>query len=222
MAGPAAALTDFTHGERREMRTLKNIFGAALCGLVLAGCTQMKIAEFSGRDPTFILEQYFEGYTKAYGMFEGRFSGIPRQFVVDITGEWQGDVFVLDEKFRFDDGERSERTWRIRKTGPGAYEGQANDVIGIATGMSAGNAFNWRYVLELKVSENWSVNVSFDDWMLLNADGVLLNRAVMSKLGVDLGTVTIAFLKNPGDVPPRLGTLESGPVTTGSSRPSLF
>ncbi len=181
------------------MRTLSNILGVALCGLLLAGCAQTKIADFSGRDPAFVLEQYFEGHTKAYGMFEGRFSrGIPRQFVVDILGQWQGEVFVLHEKFSFDDGERSERTWRISKTGPGTYQGQADDVVGIASGISAGNAFNWRYVLDLKVAEDWSVHVSFDDWMLLNADGVLLNKAVMSKFGVDLGTVTIAFLKLPG------------------------
>lgn len=180
---------------------LRNISGAALFCLLLAGCAQMKIADFSGRDPAFTLEQYFAGHTKAYGMFEGRFSGKPpRQFVVDIMGEWQGEVFVLDEKFRFDDGERSERTWRIRKTGPGTYEGEADDVVGIASGISSGNAFNWRYVLDLKVAEDWSVHVNFDDWMLLNDDGVLLNKAVMSKFGIDIGTVTIAFLKPPGNV----------------------
>jgi hypothetical protein len=183
------------------MRILSNIFKAAFCTLFLAGCAQTKIADFSGRDPTFTLEEYFEGYTTAYGMFEGRFSGKPpRQFVVDIMGTWQGDVFVLDEKFRFDDGEISERIWRIRKTGPGTYEGEADDVIGVASGVSAGNALNWRYVLDLKISEDSSIHVSFDDWMLLSGDGVLLNKAVMSKFGVDLGTVTIAFLKTPANV----------------------
>jgi hypothetical protein len=37
--------------------------------------------------------------------------------------------------------------------------------------------------------------VSFDDWMYLQADGVLLNRAKMSKFGFTLGEVTIAFQK---------------------------
>jgi hypothetical protein len=38
-------------------------------------------------------------------------------------------------------------------------------------------------------------HVQFDDWMYLQPDGVLLNRARMSKLGVELGQVTLAFRK---------------------------
>ena len=38
--------------------------------------------------------------------------------------------------------------------------------------------------------------VEFDDWMFLQADGVMINRAVISKFGIDLGEVTIAFSKH--------------------------
>jgi hypothetical protein len=43
------------------------------------------------------------------------------------------------------------------------------------------------------------LNVQFDDWMFLLDDAVMLNRAVMSKWGIRLGEVTLAFRKSPGE-----------------------
>ena len=37
------------------------------------------------------------------------------------------------------------------------------------------------------------MNVDFDDWMYLMDERVMLNRAVMSKLGIRLGEVTLSF-----------------------------
>jgi hypothetical protein len=57
-----------------------------------------------------------------------------------------------------------------------------------------GNALNWAYDLKLPVDGKvWQV--SFDDWMYMQPDGVMLNRAKMSKFGFTLGEVTIAFQK---------------------------
>jgi hypothetical protein len=38
-------------------------------------------------------------------------------------------------------------------------------------------------------------DVQFDDWMFLMDERVMLNRAVMSKFGIRLGEVTLAFEK---------------------------
>ena len=70
----------------------------------------------------------------------------------------------------------------------------AEDVVGEATGKSSGNAFSWQYILNLPVG-NKTYNVKFDDWMFLQPDGVLLNRAKMSKFGFALGEVFITFKK---------------------------
>jgi hypothetical protein len=35
--------------------------------------------------------------------------------------------------------------------------------------------------------------VQFDGWMLLMQDGVVLNRAAMSKFGVHVGDITVSF-----------------------------
>ena len=36
-------------------------------------------------------------------------------------------------------------------------------------------------------------DMQFEDWMYLQPDGVLLNRAFMRKYGIALGEVTLAF-----------------------------
>jgi hypothetical protein len=39
------------------------------------------------------------------------------------------------------------------------------------------------------------IDVQFDDWMYLVTDKVMLNKAAMSKFGVQLGEVTLSFTK---------------------------
>ena len=174
---------------------MKNFVFLILAVFALTGCAEMKVAEFENRKPQFILEDYFQGKTRAWGLFENRFGKVRRQFVVDITGSWDGETLVLDEDFVFDDGEKNFRQWRIRKLADNQYEGRADDVVGKATGVSAGNALNWRYLLDLKLDSGSTVRVRFNDWMFLQSDGVLLNRAKISKFGIELGQVIISFQK---------------------------
>jgi len=156
----------------------------------------MKPEQFAMSKPRLIIEDYFLGHTRAWGIFEDRFGNLRRQFTVDIEGSWQGDEFVLDERFAYSDGELDRRTWRITKVGGDRYRGRAADVIGVAEGRSAGNALNWQYDLDLKVG-NRTWRVAFDDWMFLQPDGLLMNRARLSKWGVNIGEVTLVFQRWP-------------------------
>lgn len=154
----------------------------------------MKPADFAAATPTLVLEEYFAGHTKAWGLFEDRFGKVRRQFTVDITGTVNGDVLTLDERFVFNDGETEQRIWTIRRRGDGRYEGTAGDVIGTADGVAAGNALNWAYSMNLKVGDG-TLRVAFDDWMFLQPGGVMINRARVSKWGIDIGEVTLFFAK---------------------------
>lgn len=161
--------------------------------LGLTGCMAMTPDDFTNKSPKFMLEEYFQGKTRAWGLFEDRFGTVRRQFVVDITGTWDGTTLILDEDFLFDDGEKSFRQWRIKKLADGTYEGRADDVIGTAKGIASGNTLHWTYVLDLKRGSGSSIKVTLDDWMFLQPGGVLLNRARMSKFGIELGQITISF-----------------------------
>jgi hypothetical protein len=67
-------------------------------------------------------------------------------------------------------------------------------VVGEAKGQVSGNAFRWTYTMALPVDGRvW--HVDFDDWMYLMDDRVMLNKATMSKWGVQLGEVTLSFTR---------------------------
>jgi len=174
-------------------RTLLSLTGLSL---MLAGCSGMQLEDFSSQQPELRLEEYFVGETRAWGIFEDRFGNLKRSFTVDITGTLNNGMLKLDERFLYNDGETDQRIWNITVKENGNYEGQAADVVGTAQGRVAGNALNWQYELNLPVGQRiWKVH--FNDWMFLQSDGVLINKAKVTKWGIHLGTVTLFFQKQP-------------------------
>ncbi len=181
---------------------MTRIVAACALLLVLAGCgAGMKLEDFEGQEPTFRLEEYFLGPTRAWGWFEDRFGKIQRRFVVDMTGTVEDGVLILDEDFLYDDGETENRVWRIRILGDGRYSGTAAGVVGTAEGQITGPALNWTYDFDLPVGERtWQVH--FDDWMIQHDDAVVINTATVSKFGFTLGEVNLVFKKPEGWQPP--------------------
>lgn len=173
---------------------MKQAIPLVLSTALFSGCETMTPDDFAQQQPELDIYQYFEGETSAWGLFEDRFGRVRRQFQVDITGYIEQGELVLEEDFLYDDGERDRRVWRIRRDGPQDYIGVAADVVGQAQGKSSGNALNWRYTMDLKVgNDTWRVN--FDDWMFLQPKGVLINRARVTKLGFEIGSVSLFFKK---------------------------
>lgn len=160
----------------------------------LAGCSSMKPEDFANTTPKLVLEEYFQGRTRAYGLVEDRFGNVTRQFVADIQGTWDGTTLTLVEDFVWNDGEVEQRIWKLTKQGEHGWRGETPDAIGPSRGKLYGNAFFMEYDFNLKYG-NGRTKVHFDDWMFLQPDGVLLNRAEISKFGIHLATVTIAFRK---------------------------
>lgn len=161
---------------------------------LVTGCSSMETRDYADAEPRLVLEEYFAGRTRAWGLFEDRSGTVRRQFVVDIDGTWDGRELVLDEHFTYSDGEKDRRVWHIVKKDSHTYEGRAKDVVGVAHGSAYGNVVNWRYDLDLEVDDDtWRVH--FDDWMFLQPDGVLMNRARVTKWGLDIGEVTLVFRK---------------------------
>lgn len=166
-----------------------------VCTLLgLSGCGSIEVSQYAQEQPALDLQRYFNGTLDAYGMFQKRSGEVVKRFHVVIDARWQGNVGTLDERFTYSDGSTQQRVWTITKTGPQSYRGTAADVVGEAIGESSGNALRWRYVLALPVDDK-VYNVDFDDWMFLMDERVMLNRSSVSKWGVDLGEVTLSFVK---------------------------
>jgi hypothetical protein len=148
--------------------------------------------------PDLRLEEYFAGESRAWGIFQDRFGAVRRQFTVDLDGRWDGRTLTLTEDFAYDDGEAETRVWRLRKEYASArgqgWVGETADAIGPARGAVEGNRFHWRYRFSLAIGAK-RLAVAFDDLMVLQPDGVLLNRARVTKFGLLLGEATIAFSK---------------------------
>jgi hypothetical protein len=177
--------------KRRLFALLPLAAGATL----MAGCAGGPVpADYANERPLLDLKTYFNGELVAHGIFTDRSGRVVRRFVVDMTGTWTGNQGVLDERFTYSDGKTERRVWRLTDEGGGRYGGRADDVVGVANGQAAGNALNWRYTLSLPV-DGTVYEVQFDDWMYLMDERVMLNKARMSKFGIFLGEVTLAFYK---------------------------
>ncbi|MEL6258613.1 MAG: DUF3833 domain-containing protein [Pseudomonadota bacterium] len=177
------------------MRLSRLFAPAVVASTPLGACVSNNIEDFQDAPRGLLLEDYFAGQTTAYGIFEDRFGKLRREFKVDINGTVDNDVLTLVEDFDYADGAKEQRIWVIDILGDGKYRGTAGDVPGIAEGEAVGNAFNWKYKVDLKIDEDTTWRVGFDDWMYLQPDDVLINRAYVTRFGVEIGTVTIAFQK---------------------------
>ena len=168
--------------------------GASVAALSLAGCAGPQVSDYASDKPVLDLRRYFNGVLDAYGVFTDRSGQVIKRFTVVMRCSWTGEEGVLDEDFSYSDGTTQKRIWRLTHLGNGRYTGRADDVVGSALGQTAGNSFRWGYTLALPVDGTvW--NVEFDDWMYLMDERVMLNKATMSKFGIRLGEVTLAFRK---------------------------
>ena len=183
-------------------RFMRLMFGCALiigAFSALSSCARRDVTALSQRQPALSLETFFAGKTVAYGIFEDRFGNLRRQFRVALTGTVTGNRLVLDESFLYEDGERAQRVWTIDNLGTGEdgsvlYQGQAADINGTASGRISGNGLNWAYDVTLKINGH-DMSVHFDDWIYRQSEDVAINRAHVSKFGIDIGSVTIVFLR---------------------------
>jgi hypothetical protein len=168
---------------------------ASAAALALSACASAPTpADYAREAPRLDLRSYFNGPLTAHGIFTDRSGKVVRRFTVKMVGTWNGDQGMLDEDFSYSDGKKERRIWRLTHQGDGRYSGRADDVVGEAIGVAAGNALNWRYTLALNI-DGRTIEVQFDDWMYLMDERVMLNKAAMSKFGFQLGEVTLAFNK---------------------------
>ena len=167
---------------------------------LLAACTgKPSFDDPSLSDRKLNLEEFFDGELVAYGQFQDVLGTVRRSFVVNISGDWDGERLRLVEDFDYEDGSTEQRIWTLTKTGPDSWTGTAPGVIGAALGQEQDNRFNWKYEIDLPIPSadgtTETMRVTFDDWMWLLSDDRLLNLAYVKRYGLDIGTVTISFEK---------------------------
>jgi hypothetical protein len=176
---------------RPQKRSAMFFRGLALSSLLLlAACATPPALDGAASRKAFVPEKFFVGQTFAEGEFVNTIDGSRRGLTAKIRGTFDGQKLTLVEDFLFSDGERDRKTWVLTKTGPATYTGTREDVIGDAKGLIDGPFFRLTYKADVK-TKNSSIALTFDDVLGYEPDGSVLNRAVVSKLGVKVGEVTL-------------------------------
>lgn len=161
--------------------------------MLLNACTSPSLSHYDNTQPEMKMEEYFNGPIQAWGVVQNWRGNVTRKFDIDMVGTWNGDVGTLEEDFVYDDGETQRRVWTITRIGEKTYEGTASDIEGKAQGKANGNAAQWQYKMNLEV-DGKTYLITFDDWMFLMNDGVLVNRSYLKKFGITVAELTI-FMK---------------------------
>ena len=162
--------------------------------MMLSGCSSKQVEFYKDTKPVLVMEDYFNGKVKIWGIVQNYRGQVTRKFEADLEGTWNGNKGQLVEHFDFYDGEKQTRIWDVTKHNNNYYTGTAGDIIGTATGKTAGNAMFWQYKMALKFGDK-TYNVVFDDWMFLMRDGVLINRSYIKKFGITVAELTIFMQK---------------------------
>jgi len=162
---------------------------------LLNSCSEMKPEDYKNTKPIIKIEEFFQGNVKAWGMLQGRSGEVKRQFVADMKGKIDGENLILDETFIWNDGEKQERRWTIKKVGDNRYEGTASDVVGVAKGISYGSVFKFEYRLLVPYKDK-KIKIKFDDWIFKQDEKTAINKAILTKFGFKVGELTVFFAKD--------------------------
>ena len=177
------------------MKIVNSILLIISLALVTSCSNNMKPEDFKNTKPSLLIEEYFDGKVKAWGILQDRSGKVTRQFKADLVGSFKENVITLDEDFYWTDGEKQKRTWKIKKIDDNNYVGTAPDVVGEATGVQYGSAFKFRYDLMVPF-KNKNIKISFDDWIFKQDEKVAINRATLTKFGFKVGELTVFFMRD--------------------------
>jgi hypothetical protein len=176
---------------------MKNLFTTTLmigAIMFLNACSGHNLKKYDNQKPEMDIKEYFTGPIKAWGLVQNRKGEVVRRFDVDMVGTWNGNVGTLDETFEYYDGETQKRIWTITKISDNKYEGRADDILDKATGELNGNAMRWAYQMDLPVGGK-TYRVTFDDWMFMMHDDILVNRSYIKKFGITMAELTLFMQK---------------------------
>jgi hypothetical protein len=189
------------------MERLMELFvGIILGGLLTLGLVLLRRykAEFPGQQgedyvdgfPQFDLKEHLNGKMICEGVIYGPMGRVTSSFAADFDITWTGDVGVMKEHFRYNDGSTQDREWTITLGKDGAFTSTAPDVPGGGTGMQAGFAVQMLYKIKLPDDAGGHV-LNTVDWMYLTPDGTIMNRSQFRKFGLRVAELVACIRPAP-------------------------
>ena len=175
---------------------MKNLLLIFITTILLTGCASMKIEDFNNTKPEFIPQEYFNGKLRAYGIVKDRSGKIIRSFKGEMIGSWdKNGVGTLDEFFVYDDGEEMKRVWTLKPIENKKFIATADDIVGESPMIANGNTVMIDYVMRTPYKSS-TIDLSVQDWLHLQDDGVIINHSKMKKFGFVVGELVITIIKD--------------------------
>ncbi|MDX2234932.1 MAG: DUF3833 family protein [Hyphomonadaceae bacterium] len=165
--------------------------------LALAGCVTTPGIPAS-QSPTASLVPEEDLVGRLYGRGEFRsINGVRRAFDVTLDGDWDGKTLTLVEAFRYADGQNDTKTWKLTKLPDGRYAGVREDVVGTAEGWLDERAYRMAYTMAIPKKNGGARNVRFQDVLVEDANGAVINRAKVSYFGFPVASVDLVMQREP-------------------------
>lgn len=165
---------------------------------VLASVILLLVADLAMAVPAraeATLDEAFRGEALGRGRFKSGLIGLDRGFHITTRGRKSGKDFVLDQFFRFDDGETDRRTWRFRRVGPNRYVGTRKDVVGEAIVKVAEDVITMTYDVIVPRKDGSRLKLHFEDRIARIDNRTLSNRATIYTLGIPVGSVEAKLVR---------------------------
>ena len=175
---------------------MKNLLLIFITTILLTGCASMKIEDFNNTKPEFVPQEYFNGKLRAYGIVKDRSGKIIRSFKGEMIGSWdKNGIGTLDEFFVYDDGEEMKRVWTLKPIENKKFIATADDIVGESPMIANGNTVMIDYIMRTPYKSS-TIDLSVQDWLHLQDDGVIINHSKMKKFGFVVGELVITIIKD--------------------------
>lgn len=168
----------------RRALLLASLGGGALA---LSGCATVPASPTEPRMPVTLVDA-FGGRTTGRGVFVSPLTNTERRFTAELDGRLRGDTLTVVEDFVYDDGWEERLTWVFMRTGPGRWTGRRDDTVGDAVVEELGDEIRLSYEVDFR-SPGGTTRLGFADVIWRRPDGVIVNEAIVTRLGLPVGRV---------------------------------
>lgn len=175
-------------------------FGAFWARDRFATFVAQKPEDYAGTSPEIDIRRHLNGPILCEGVIYGPTGRVSSRFVAEMNAEWNGNIGVMTEKFRYDSGAVQNREWTLTLGNDGAIKAEAPDVVGTGSGQQAGAGVVLNYKIRLPEDSGGHV-LDATDWMYLVENGAIMNRSQFRKFGIKVAELVATMRPMAGTAP---------------------
>lgn len=171
-------------------------FGAVWARSRYAGFQSQAPEDYAdARSGHFDMRRHLNGPMLCEGVVYGPLGRVSSRFAAEFDVVWEGNLGVMAEHFRYDDGSEQKRRWNLRLANNGGIRATADDIVGEGRGVQSGDSVQLKYKLRLPEASGGHV-LDVVDWMYLAPNGIIINRSQFRKFGIKVAELVATMRPN--------------------------